>query len=361
MSVQKHTKINKVVASLIWVVAALFTSTFLFLKTQEAGGDESWLKLFLVQLAVWSVWGLLSPLIFRLGKRFRIDKQTYYAGILTHLFFATIIVLIYLAAYSAIWNLVGDEPFYWKNFLFYFKLFFLNLFHWHFFIYMAIIGIAHAQQYYQELEHKRQEAATLEKQLLLSELNTLKAQLSPHFLFNTINNVIGTIEQEKPQEAIGMLITLGEFLRAILEDSKHKLIPLEKELFYINQYLKIEKFRNQALQIEIHKQEGCLQFLVPSFFLQPIVENAIKHGISKKKTANLIEIGMESETDYLKLWVYNEGPNVVDTEQDSFGIGLSNTISRLNSTYDHQASFELLSVNDGVIAEVKLPIKEVPV
>ncbi|MEB3343905.1 histidine kinase [Aquimarina gracilis] len=357
MSSQKQTTINKIVASFIWVVAALFTSTFLYLKTREAGDSESWLKLFLVQLAVWSVWGLLSPIIFRLGKRFRIDKQTYYAGILIHLLFATIIVLLYLSVYSGIWNLVDDEPFYWKNFLIYFKIFFLNLFHWHFFIYMAIIGIAHAQQYYQELEHKRQESLALEKQLLLSELNTLKAQLSPHFLFNTINNVIGTIEQKKHQEAIGMLIKLGEFLRSILEDTKHKLIPLEKELFYINQYLEIEKFRNQELQIEIHKNEGCLQFLVPSFLLQPIVENAIKHGISKKKTANLIEIGMECETNSLKLWVYNEGPNVLKTEQDSFGIGLTNTISRLKNTYDHQASFELLSVNDGVIAEVKLPMK----
>ncbi|MEL6561579.1 MAG: histidine kinase [Bacteroidota bacterium] len=356
MSFQKRTTLNKVVSSSIWVVAALFTSTFLFLKTRDAGGSDSWLKLFLVQLIVWSVWGLLSIAIFKLGKRFRIDKQTYYAGILIHLLFATIIVLLYLSVYSGVWNLVSDEPFYWKNFLVYFKIFFLNLFHWHFFIYMAIIGIAHAQQYYRELEHKRQESVALEKQLLLSELNTLKAQLSPHFLFNTINNVIGTIEQNKHKDAIGMLIKLGEFLRSILEDTKHKLVPLEKELFYINQYLEIEKFRNQELKIEIHKNEDCLQILVPGFILQPIVENAIKHGISKKESANLIEIGMDCEGNFLKLWVYNQGPNISNTEQNSFGIGLSNTISRLKSTYDDQASFELLSVNDGVIVELKLPM-----
>ncbi len=357
MRLQKRTTLNKIAISLIWVVAALFTSTFLYLKTREAGGSESWLKLFLVQLAVWSVWGLFSPVIFWLGRRFRIDKQTYYTGILIHLLFATVIVLLYLSIYSGIWNLVGDEPFSWKNFLRYFKIFFLNLFHWHFFIYMAIIGIAHAQQYYLELEYKQKESVALEKQLLLSELNTLKAQLSPHFLFNTINNVISTIEQKKHQEAIGMLIKLGAFLRSILDDTKHKLIPLEKELIYINQYLEIEKFRNQELQIEIHKNEHCLQFLVPSFLLQPIVENAIKHGISKKKTANLIEIGMDCKTDYLKLWVYNEGPNALKNDQDSLGIGLTNTISRLKSTYNNKASFELLSVNDGVIAEVKLPLR----
>jgi len=357
MLLQKRPILKKTTLSFIWVVAALFTSTFLYLKTRETEGSESWLKLFLIQLAIWSVWGILSPLIFWLGRRFRIDKQSYYTGTIIHLVFATLIVLLYLSVYSAIWNLVAPEPFFWKNFVTYFKIFFLNLFHWHFFIYMAIIGIAHAQQYYLELERKQLESATLERQLILSELNTLKAQLSPHFLFNTINNVISTIEQKKHQQAIGMLVKLGEFLRCILEDTKHKLIPLEKELFYVEQYLEIEKFRNQELEIKIHKNMDCMEHLVPSFLLQPIVENAIKHGISKQKSANSIEIGMECKNNCLKLWVYNEGPSASETTQTRYGIGLTNTISRLKSVFDDKASFELLSVNDGVVAELRLPIE----
>lgn len=343
---------------LIWVLAALFTSTQLYLKTLDAGTLGSWPKLFFVQLLVWSVWGALSPFIFWLGKRFRIDRQTYYRGLLLHLGFAVILVLFYLAAYSVIWNVLGTGTLVWMTFKQYFKLFFLNLFHWHFFIYMAIIGVAHAVQYRAESEERSKKAINLEKQLLTSELNTLKAQLSPHFLFNTINNVIGTIEQGKNKVASGMLFRLGAFLRTTLEESRHKLIPLEKEIAYLKQYLDIEKFRNQKLEVVIAEDESAMDFLVPNFILQPIVENAIKHGIAKAEAAHRIEIGMEQVDENLKLWVYNEGPLLNRVQHSGQkGIGLSNITSRLEVLYGGNATFKLFSVNRGVLAEITLPLE----
>lgn len=340
----------------IWVIAALFTSTQLYLKTVDAGGKESWGQLFVVQLLVWSIWGFLSPLIFWLGKRFRIDRQTYYSGALLHIAFAVILVLLYLAVYSVIWNLLGIGALRWEVFWQYFKIFFLNLFHWHFFIYMAIIGVAHAIVFQKESRERQDAAVALEKQLLLSELNTLKSQLSPHFLFNTLNNVISTVEQGKSEIASGMLSRLGAFLRCILEESKHQLIPLEKEIEYINQYLEIERFRNKQLEVAIHKKRELLKHRVPNFILQPLVENAIKHGISKSKEANRIEIGMEREADYLKLWVYNEGAELDNTSKlHSEGVGLANTKSRLAFVYGDKASFELIPVNTGVVAEITIP------
>lgn len=346
---------TKIALYLIWVVAALFTSTQLYLKTLEAGGTESWSKLFFIQFLVWSVWGALSPLIFWLGKQFRIDRQTYYRGILVHIVFAVLIVLVYLAIYSLIWNFLGIGSFNWPAFKAYFKLFFLNLFHWHFFIYMVIIGIAHAMAYQDELKQREREAIVLEKQLLISELKTLKAQLSPHFLFNTINNVVSTIEQGKNEVASGMLIRLGNFLRTSLQESEHKFIPLKKELDHIEQYLEIERFRNKTLEVVIRFNKEHEALPVPSFILQPIVENAIKHGIAKSETAKRIEIGSELKDGFLKLYVYNEGPQLVHGQNDREGIGLKNTKTRLEKLYAGKASVHLFSVNDGVMVEIRIP------
>lgn len=346
---------TKIAIYLIWVVAALFTSTQLYLKTLEANGTDTWGKLFFIQFLVWNLWGALSPLIFWLGKRFRIDRQTYYRGLLIHIVFAVVIVLIYLALYSVIWNFLGTGSFSQETFALYFKVFFLNLFHWHFFIYMAIIGLAHAIQYQKELKQRQQESAELERQLLMSELNTLKAQLSPHFLFNTINNVVSTIEQGKNEVASGTLIRLGEFLRMCLEESKHKLIPLQKELGYIGKYLEIEQFRNKDLEVVFQSPKTHGTTMVPSFILQPIVENAIKHGISKSDSARRIEIGSELQEGFVKLFVYNEGPGLASKQHRKQGIGLENTAIRLEKLYGKQGSLELFSVNDGVMVEMRIP------
>ncbi|WP_299535768.1 sensor histidine kinase [Ulvibacterium sp.] len=352
--ISKRHKTN-IALYLIWVVAALFTSTQLYLKTLESGGTDSWSKLFFIQFLVWNIWGALSPLIFWLGKRFRIDKQTYYRGILIHIAFAVLIVLVYLALYSLIWNFLGTGSFSWVAFMAYFKLFFLNLFHWHFFIYMAIIGLVHAMAYQDELKQREYEAIELERQLLISELNTLKAKLSPHFLFNTINNVISTIEQGKNEVASGMLIRLGDFLRTSLKESKHKFIPLKKELDHIKQYLEIERFRNKALEVVIRSSQEHEPLPVPSFILQPIVENAIKHGIAKSEYANRIEIGSELKAGFLRLYVYNEGPGPAQDQNERKGIGLRNTTTRLEKLYAGKASIHLFLVNDGVMVEIQIP------
>jgi len=346
---------TKIAVYLIWVVAALFTSTQLYLKTLDANGSDTWGKLFFIQFLVWNIWGVLSPLIFWLGKHFRIDRQTYYRGLFVHIICAVIIVLFYLALYSLIWNYLGMGSFGWDAFAVYFKVFFLNLFHWHFFIYMAIIGLAHAMQYYRELQEREHESIALEKQLVVSELNTLKAQLSPHFLFNTINNVVSTIEQGKKETASGMLIRLGEFLRISLEESQHKLIPLQQELDFVKKYLEIEQFRDKELKVAISVKESHQSLKVPSFILQPLVENAIKHGISKARNAKRIEIGSEFSGGILKLYVYNEGPALTSESERKGGIGLTNTKLRLQKLYGKQSGLELLSVNDGVMVEVTMP------
>ena len=342
----------------IWTIAALFTSTQLYLKSLQAGGDDSWAKLFFVQFIVWNIWACFTPFIFFLGRRFRIDRQSYYRGVAVHTFFAVLMVLLYLAGYSLVWNWIGVQTISWEGFQRYFTIFFLNLFHWHFFIYMAIIGYAHAINYYQEYKHKQFESIQLEKELVSSELSTIKAQLAPHFLFNTLNNVISSIQQGKSEVASGMLLKLSQFLRMTLNESKHRSLPLQTELEYTRKYLEIEQYRNQELNVFFDVHPDLLTYMVPGFILQPIVENAIKHGIAKKQDASRIEIGADLENEQLKLWVYNEGPRLSLTSINSQeGIGLNNTQKRLEKLFGKNAKVEMLSVNDGVITEIFIPIR----
>ena len=340
----------------IWTLVAVFTSTQLYLKNLSPSSTP-WLTLFFIQFLVWQVWGLLTPLIFWLGKRYRIDRQTYFKGLLVHLPIAVGMVLLYLLFYSLIWNIFGTEVFEMGSVFVYFKVFFFNLFHWHFFIYMAIVGIGHAVTYYEELRARDLEAVKLEKELLISQLNTLKTQLEPHFLFNTLNNVISSIKQDKSEAAIGMLIKLSDFLRATLVETRQEEIPLNMEIDFIQKYLEIEQYRNKNMNILLSLEENVKQALVPSFLLQPIVENAIKHGFSKLANAKKLEIGAEKHGDSLKIWVYNEGPPLKKDYKSNYGIGLRNTIKRLEKMYKEQANLNLMSVNDGVLVELLLPYR----
>ena len=152
-----------------------------------------------------------------------------------------------------------------------------------------------------------------------------------------------------------MLIRLGEFLRISLEESQHKLIPLQQELDFVKKYLEIEQFRDKKLKVAISVKESHQSLKVPSFILQPLVENAIKHGISKARNAKHIEIGSEFSGGILKLYVYNEGPALTSESERKGGIGLTNTKLRLQKLYGKQSGLALLSVNDGVMVEVTMP------
>lgn len=341
----------------IWSLVALFTGTQLYFKTIQAGGDASWFKLFYIQLLVWNAWGALTPLIFWLARKYRMDRQKYLKALAIHIPMAVMIVLTYLAFYSVIWNLLGGGILNLENFKSYFKLFFVNLFHWHFFIYMTIVGIIHAMEYYKESKAHELEAIELEKELVLNQLNTLKIQLQPHFLFNTLNNVVSSIRQKKEETAVNMLTDLGQLLRTTLLESNKEFSTLKEEISFIQSYLSIENHRFKDLMTTFDVPKNCEGALIPNFILQPIVENAIKHGIAKKSSAKRIETSAQCYDDLLKILVYNEGPALTGTDSSGLGVGVPNTRERLRKLYADRASFELIAANDGVIAELILPLK----
>ncbi len=338
---------------LIWSIVAVFTATQLYLRIRLGEGTANWWALLKVQLWVWWIWGVITPLVFWLGDRFRVDKTSIWKMILIHLPIAVVIVCFYLAVYSVIWNLESQGNIALAEFWSIFATLFTNLFHWHFFIYMAIIGIVHARSYYMESRDRALKSVQLEKQLLQSQLNFLKMQLQPHFLFNTLNGIVSSIHQGKTTVAANMTTELSELLRISLSGTDRQIITLKEELRHVKTYLNIEKFRFKELVVDYQIPDEILEIEVPNFFLQPIVENAIKHGISQKASAQKISLSAAIKAQSICFKVDNEGPEL-KTSQD--GIGLSNIKKRLHVLFGEEGRLNIHSNENGTTVEIEIPV-----
>lgn len=338
---------------LIWSVVAVFTATQLYLKALPTEDHQGWWAFFKIQLLVWWIWGIITPLIFWLANQFRIDRSTFWKGILIHLPISGVIVLAYLATYAAVWTWNTHGTVAIDTFQFIFQILFLNLFHWHLFIYMAIIGVVHARLYYIESKNRELQQERLENQLLVSQLNFLKMQLQPHFLFNTLNGIVSSIHQNKPIIAANMTTELSELLRLSLAGAEQPMVSLAQELQHVKTYLNIEKYRFKDLQVQYEIPNHLLNLEVPNFLLQPIVENAIKHGISKKATAHLICLSVRQRGQYLYFSIYNEGPVL---SNEIMGTGLTNIKKQLQVLYGESGKLSIKSFKNGVVVEISIPV-----
>lgn len=200
--------------------------------------------------------------------------------------------------------------------------------------------------------------ARLETRLVRASLDALKMQLHPHFLFNTLNSITSLIRNHRTREAEDVVAGLGELLRRALEHRQEAMDTLEHELEFLRRYFEIESIRFQdRLQVEYDIAADCLPALVPCLMLQPLAENAMKHGISRDPAARVLRLSARRERDRLVLSVYNDGPALPRDELiGSAGIGVQNTRARLHMLYGEDARFELRDQPPcGVLARLTLP------
>lgn len=205
--------------------------------------------------------------------------------------------------------------------------------------------------------------ARLETRLVRASLDALKMQLHPHFLFNTLNSITSLIRNDRSREAEEVVAGLGELLRRALEHRTEAMDTLERELDFLKRYFEIERIRFQdRLQIEYDIAPDCLPAQIPCLMLQPLAENAMKHGISRDSTARMLRISAHRERTQLVLTVYNDGPALPRDELVSgSGIGVQNTRARLHMLYENEAKFELRDHPPrGVMARISLPFATRP-
>jgi len=239
-------------------------------------------------------------------------------------------------------------------FYYYFNVVDLN-----FLIYFSIVGIAHTYYFINQL--KEAEAAKNREKLKLIgiKLNTLQAQINPHFFFNTLNS-ISSLMVSDVKKAQDTVVNVADLLRTMLDINEVTTITLSKELDILDKYLDIMQVRYpNNLVVEKQIAKGLENYLVPSLIFQPILENAIKHGFSKDIKVLKVWVKVERTTDGdLILSVENSGnplPRSFDASKTK-GLGLKNTIDRLKILFDHKASFNMHNTEQGVIVQMKIPI-----
>lgn len=230
-------------------------------------------------------------------------------------------------------------------------------------VYGAVLAAGLAREYFLRDREQQQErielearAAVLEAQLAQARLDALRMQINPHFLFNTLHAVSALVERD-PSGVRRMLARLGELMRYTLESRGSEEVPLSQELEFLKRYLDIMEVRFQGkLQVETDVERGALQALVPNFILQPIVENALEHGVSRVTGEARIRIAARRSGEQLVLSVTDRGPGLAGGESSPEGVGLRNTRARLDAMYGGGALIRVEDEPDGgAAAEIRLP------
>ena len=234
--------------------------------------------------------------------------------------------------------------------------------------YWVFMGLYYAFDYHRRFREREVAAAHLETQLATAHLQALRMQLHPHFLFNALHSA-AMLTMMDPEAAHRVLVQLSALLRTTLDRSAAPEVPLSEEIDFMDRYLAIEQVRFQdRLRVDIHADDDALSAVVPNLILQPLVENAVRHGIARRTDARCLTIRAARENGSLVLEVEDDGPGLPPgwtlTPPDGSGVGLTNVRSRLERTYGEQARLELLTPADeagrprpGVLARVTIPYR----
>jgi len=224
--------------------------------------------------------------------------------------------------------------------------------------FVALIGLAHAGVFYRRYREREQQAALLESRLNAARLHSLQAQLQPHFLFNTLNG-IATLLRRDPATAEEMLLSLSELLRISLSSSQRQEIPLREEMDFLGRYLAIQKMRfGERLQVIEEVEPAAFDCLVPALLLQPLVENAIRHGLEPSGQPGRLGITGVRDGNWLRLTVEDNGVGLPSGTRNREGVGLANVRERLATLYDGAHAFEIAAHPEGgVVVNIRLPAR----
>ena len=312
-------------------------------------------------LSGWLVWVPLIPLILRLADRLPIDRGNwpsrvlFYAPLglalsLVRTLFPILVHLAFVPSTSALSNWLARRPYFLiTDFLF--ALVF----------YGFVLAFGHARNYYRRYREEELHTSQLEAQLARAELQALKMQLHPHFLFNTLHS-ISSLQLEDVAAAQKMTARLGDFLRLTLENAGIQEVSLRREIEFLKCYLDIEQVRfGRRLTTVIEVEPEAFETMVPNLILQPLVENAIQHGIAPNPAPGFIRISAKRELDRIKVTISDNGGGLKlkgsGEGHVTEGVGIQNTRARLEQLYRSDFHFEMKNgLEGGLVVTLSLPL-----
>lgn len=219
--------------------------------------------------------------------------------------------------------------------------------------YLLVLGVVLALEYRQRSREHAIEAEDLRRSLADARLHALELQIQPHFLFNTLNAISGLVRVNRKDEAIGMIVGLADLLRYSLDHAGRQRVTLGEEVAMLTRYLEIQQSRfPDRMSFTVTMDETLREVAVPILILQPLAENAVRHGIDRTGSASRVEVSAQRSNDRLELQVRNNGSIATPVVE---GIGLKNTRERLRTLYGNDAGFSLTASGDHVVALLDLP------
>jgi len=347
----------------IWSAVGLCdaSQTVLFMHALDAHLSRP--TMFVCELVSWLPWALATPFIIRVARRHPLSRDTFLWTFGVHL--ATF-VAVSLAAETWFatlqmlynpWNYAQPPTFggALRTSFPYQMPFFL-------FVYSLMLVVIYVLDSRDRMARQMAETARLKQELSGAQLAALRRQMEPHFIYNTLNSIAGLVRDRSNDAAVNMLVGLSEFMRRATEDSHRAEVNLAEEVEYLQRYLDIQKMRfGDRLHASVDIPAGLMGAQVPNLLLQPLVENAIKHGIAKRVAGGVVRISGASEGGKLCLRVYNDGPSVpIDLQATRTGVGIGNLRTRLQILHGSESDLQLMRTDTGgVEVVVILPLRVV--
>jgi two-component system, LytTR family, sensor kinase len=341
----------------VCLVTAVLDGFQAYMQARIAGEPVSW-RAVTWQASEWLILGALTPITYSLSRRFPLRHPHLARNVLTHAAGALALCVGWAGAGVAMRLLLGTS---WKGVPLSVQLASWTLISlpWSVFIYFAVLGCMHAFAYFVEARERETQAARLTAQLAEARLGALRMQLHPHFLFNSLNAITVLVRDQRTREATTMLELLSDVLRQVLRTDPTHEVPLSQELGFLEQYLAIEQVRfSDRLTASFAVDDDVRGAAVPGLVLQPLVENALRHGLAKRSEAGRVEIEGRRDGADLVLTVRDNGAGLPPDGERAQGLGLANTRERLATMYGLRARLDVVSnPGGGTTATVRLPYK----
>jgi len=344
----------------LWGAGGLFDASQTVLFMHAMGRHNPWL-IFATELVSWLPWMLATPLIIGLARRCPLFPRATLRAVIAHSSAFIIVGLVAEAWFAALqvlfnpWEYSQASTFAdaWRaSLLFQFLTYLI--------VYALILGFTFWMDARERMARQTMETVRLNEELSKSQLAALRQQFEPHFMFNALHSITGLVRDHETEAAVSMIVGLSEFLRRGLADSHRSQVSLAEEVEYLQRYLELQKLRfGERLHVTTDISSDVLAARVPNLLLQPLVENAIKHGIAKRAAGGNVRISGARDKDNLRLCIYNDAPDApIDWQEPKTGVGLSNLRSRLQILHGNASQLDLRQADTGgVEVIVRLPFE----
>ena len=337
-----------------WTLIGLSFAFQFYISSAKAGLEVTWRQAVSYALGDWYVFAVLSIPVVWLARRFDFESGNRARSLAVHLPASMVFSLAYMVLRAWVGRWQSEASFAEA-----FQPLLVKTWHFNLLIYWVIVAVSFAFDYYRKYREHELRTMELEKQLAQAKLQALQMQLNPHFLFNTLHSISSLMHQDM-ESADGMITRLSDLLRTALDSSDTQEVTLRQELEFLQRYLEIEQTRfGRRLTVKTDVAPDTLDARVPNLILQPLVENAIRHGIEPHAKPGRVELRAQREAGTLVLEVCDNGAGVQKDEPAGERVGLSNTRARLRTLYGEAHGFELRDAPEGgLLVRLIIPFRK---